>query len=103
MNLSNLRDNLNQSGLPVMADIIQQIIDALPDCPTCHGGEWQANTYSSVTQQAEHCPDCTDGRMDLFRALAIARAVMTNDAYRDRGGEPTGWDNAIDYLRTVTA
>ena len=41
------------------ADFIERIAAAVPACPPC--------------------PDCPDsGRMDVFRALAIARAVMDN-------------------------
>ena len=51
----------------------KQIIDALPVCPTCDG---EPPTADLAPGYFHNCTDCTDGRMDVFRALAITRAVM---------------------------
>jgi len=70
------------------ADFIERIAAAVPACPPC--------------------PDCPDsGRMDVFRALAIARAVMQIE----RSPHGPGWvvagqrtallSGAIDLLRAV--
>ena len=59
------------------AAFIQQIASALPVCPTCEGiGHLGPATGAAQADYGRACPDCTDGRMDVFRALAIARAVM---------------------------
>ena len=69
----------------------QQVIDALPACPTCGG---------SANRQVESgfgvCLDCRKhpGRMDVFRALAIARAVMDPD-----GGDRFSGDEELDEVR----
>jgi len=69
--------------------LVQKIIDALPVCPAC--ATWTDDENCCLPGQpcricgvdadgnpcdSPICPDCTDGRMDVFRALAIARAVM---------------------------
>jgi len=61
----------------------KQIIDALPFCPTC--ATWTDTENCCLPGQpcricgvdadgnpcdSPICPDCTDGRMDVFRALA---------------------------------
>lgn len=75
-NLPELYVDARESAADAAADFIQQIIDALPDCPTCKG---LGCTCPGFCERADDhvCPDCMDGKMSVFRALAIARAVMT--------------------------
>ena len=54
-------------------DEARRITNALPVCPTCDG---EPPTADLAPGYFHNCADCTDGRMDVFRALAIARAVM---------------------------
>jgi len=105
------------------------IIDALPVCPTCDGSGGQECTdrrhyiVGQVRRNDVHddvrcprscmefngkrwlrCPDCTDGRMDVFRALAIARAVM--ECKQAHPNSPDTWKVAVETvlsnLRAVT-
>jgi len=84
--------------------LIQRIIDALPVCPTCDGKGWE-----TCAEGAERCQDCREsGRMDVFRALAIARAVMDPataqevpcDGHVEFEWE-YGWNECLKRLRAV--
>ena len=58
------------------ADFIQQVIDALPaqtpsDCPTCDGARTvDRDTLLFGEKFPRICTDCTDGKLDVLRALA---------------------------------
>ena len=88
-----------------------QITVALPvvRCATCKGDGTRFAGPNGVATHLIPCPDCTNGkaRMDVFRALAIARAVM---AYETTTGAKlssvsmayfAGEGYAIDLLRAV--
>jgi len=75
-NLAEVVEATREGGYNAEADFSKQIINALPVCPTCHGSECAPQTDQPGACVVRRCPDCIDGRMDVFRALAIARAVM---------------------------
>ena len=51
----------------------QLIIDALPVCPTCDG---EPPTADLAPGYFHNCPDCTDGKLDVFRALTSRLAEL---------------------------
>jgi len=75
-------------------EVANEIIDALPVCPTC--ASWTDAENCCLPGQPcricgvdadgspcawPTCPDCTDGRMDVFRALArLAELEAENKA-----------------------
>jgi len=69
-----------------VADFIQQIIDVLPVCPTCDGVGKRVDPADYYIDSA--CPDCTDGKLDVFRALARLAELEAIVAELDSLHEP---------------
>ena len=67
------------------------------NCPTCDGERW---VFTDVHGDSARCPDCTDGKIDMARLLAVGAAVFaeprgTTAEYRQ------GHNQLLDRLRQV--
>ena len=65
-NLAGIVANADAHDITVRS-LCQTVIDACPVCPTCDG---EPPTADLVPGYFHNCPDCADGKLDVFSALA---------------------------------